>query len=78
MKKVYTFWNKKKIATSLFVNIIETLNNVLKNRLIYNFYIKKIKLKIVNWMNSFFTNKLIILKTNKYILEKIYILNRIT
>lgn len=48
LKKIYTFWNKKKIATVLFLDVTEALDNVFKDRLLYNLRIKKIDFRIVN------------------------------
>lgn len=53
----------------IFLNIIKTFNNVFKNKLLYIFFIKNIDFRIVNQINSFFTNRLSIIQIN--ILSKI-------
>lgn len=78
IKSIYTFWNKRKIATAFFLDKTGEFDNIFQNWLLNNLHMKKFEPRIVNWISSFLTDKMIILKNNEYSSEKIHISTRIS
>jgi hypothetical protein len=74
-KQIHTIWNmsKDKMTTLLSMNVIETYDYVLRERLLHNLKKKRISMKIVAWTNNFMQNKRIslIVKTKQTIMNNV-------
>ncbi len=73
LERIYSSWNKKKIASVLLLDVTGAFDNVSKDRLLYNLCTKQIDARIVAWIDSFLTGQSTTLCTNKHTTEKISI-----
>ena len=73
VERIYSLWNKKKIASVLLLDVIGAFDNVSKDRLLHNLRTKQIDTRIVAWIGSFLTGRSTILRTNEHTTEKISI-----
>lgn len=73
VERIYSLWNKKKIALVLLLNVTGAFNNVSKDRLLYNLCTKQIDAWIVAWIGSFLTGRSTTFCTNEHITKKISI-----
>lgn len=72
VERIYSSWNKKKIASVLLLDVTGAFDNVSKDRLLHNLRTKQIDARIVTWIGSFFTGRSTT-RTNKHTTEKISI-----
>jgi hypothetical protein len=75
-KQIHTIWNmnKNKITTLLSMNVIETYDHVLREKLLHNFKKKKrISTWIIVWTNNFMQDRKInlIVKTKQKIMNNV-------
>lgn len=72
LEKIYTAWNKDKIAFLLMMDVSMAYPNTSHQRLLHNLRKRKIDLKVVNQIASFLINRQTIVKTNEYTMPKLY------
>ena len=73
LEKIYAAWNENKIAFLLMMDVFAAYLNTSHQHLLHNLRIKRIDVKIVDWVTSFLTNCQTIVKTNKYTTPKLSI-----
>lgn len=70
-ERIYSAWNKKKVASALLLDVTGAFDNVLKDRLLHNLRQKRIDSRIVNWIQSFLTDRSTVLRINEHTTSKI-------
>jgi hypothetical protein len=75
-EKIYVIWknNKYKVASFFSLDVNGAFDRVLYTKFIYNLRKKKISKNLLNWTQSFLSDKLIKLCINNFILSKSNIL----
>ena len=73
LEKIYTAWNKNKIASLLKIDISVAYPNTSHKHLLHNLCKRKTDHKVVEWVASFLTNRQTIVKTNKHTISKLSI-----
>ncbi len=73
IKIINSIWISKKIATMLFLNVIEVFDNVLHFKLLHNLRKRHINDVYLIWMKSFLSKRYIILKLIDHITNRIRI-----
>ena len=77
LERIYQIQNSNKVATMLLLDVLDIYNKISYPRLLYNLRKRKIDIRVVNQIESFLFNRIIILKTSEYSILKTSIVIKI-
>ncbi len=66
LERIYQAWNSDKVATLLLLDVSGAYDKVSHPRLLHNLRKRSIDTNIVNWIDSFLSNRTTVLKTSEH------------